>query len=74
MILSGMGPVDTLRSTAGKLFATAYALFSGVLFLVLAGIETPARGSHVGSSKLGRHWEPAAITSSAAGAGRRRAR
>lgn len=33
MILTGMGPVDPVRSMAGKLFATFYALFSGVVFL-----------------------------------------
>src|SRR5512139_4034425 len=38
MILGGMGQVTELRTTAGKLFAAAYALFSGVLFLVVAGI------------------------------------
>lgn len=38
MILGGMGPVDPLASTAGKLFASFYALFSGILFLVIAGI------------------------------------
>jgi hypothetical protein len=38
MILGGMGPVDTLHTTRGKLFAAAYALFSGVIFLVVAGI------------------------------------
>lgn len=38
MILGGMGPVDTLHTTAGKLFASAYALFSGVVFLTTAGI------------------------------------
>jgi hypothetical protein len=38
MILSGMGPVDELQSTAGKLFASFYALFSGVVFLATAGI------------------------------------
>jgi hypothetical protein len=38
MILGGMGPVDTLHSDAAKLFAGAYALFSGVFFLVIAGI------------------------------------
>jgi hypothetical protein len=35
MILSGMGPVDQLKSDGGKLFAGAYALFSG-LFVVIA--------------------------------------
>jgi hypothetical protein len=38
MILGGMGPVDPLASTAGKLFASFYALFSGILFLVIGGI------------------------------------
>ncbi len=38
MILGGMGPVDELHSTAGKLFASAYALFSGLLFVTVSGI------------------------------------
>lgn len=38
MILGGMGPVDPVRSPAGKLFASFYALFSGVVFLGIAGI------------------------------------
>ena len=38
MILAGMGPVDQLHTEAGKLFASAYALFSGVVFLVVAGV------------------------------------
>ncbi len=38
MILGGMGPVDPIRSTGGKAFASGYALFSGVVFLVVAGI------------------------------------
>ena len=38
MILGGMGPVDALRTTGGKLFASCYALFSGVVFLVVVGI------------------------------------
>jgi hypothetical protein len=38
MILGGMGPVDPLKSSAGKLFASFYALFSGILFLVIASI------------------------------------
>ncbi len=33
MILTGMGPVDPLRTTAAKVFAGCYALFSGVAFL-----------------------------------------
>lgn len=38
MILGGMGPVDTLRTVPGKIFASAYSLFAGILFLVVAGI------------------------------------
>lgn len=37
MILSGMGPLDPLRTDAGKLFAGAYSLFSGVVFLTTVG-------------------------------------
>ena len=38
MILGGMGPVDPISSTAGKLFASFYALYSGVIFLLIAGL------------------------------------
>jgi cellobiose-specific phosphotransferase system component IIC len=38
MILSGMGPVNPVQSTEGKLFAGTYALFSGIVFLVIVGI------------------------------------
>jgi len=38
MILGGMGPVNELHTAAAKLFASAYALFSGLLFLVVAGV------------------------------------
>jgi hypothetical protein len=38
MILTGMGPVDPMTTTAAKLFASAYALFSGVVFLSAVGI------------------------------------
>jgi len=37
MILSGMGPLDPLKTTAGKLFAGCYAIFSGVAFLTTVG-------------------------------------
>jgi hypothetical protein len=43
MILTGMGPVNTMTTTAGKLFASFYALFSGVVFLsTIAFILAPA--------------------------------
>jgi len=38
MILAGMGPVDRPATDAGKLFATAYALFSGLAFLFTAAL------------------------------------
>jgi hypothetical protein len=38
MLLSGMGPLHNPVTTAGKLFATAYALFSGVVFLALTAV------------------------------------
>ena len=38
MILGGMGPVNPLNTVDGKLFASAYALFSGVVFIGVMGI------------------------------------
>ena len=38
MILAGMGPVDQMTTTAAKLFAGCYAIFSGLLFLTIMGI------------------------------------
>lgn len=38
MILGGMGPVNQLYTNAGKIFASLYALFSGVVFLISIGI------------------------------------
>lgn len=38
MILGGMGPVDILRTSEGKLFASFYALFSGVVFLITMSV------------------------------------
>ena len=38
MILTGMGPVDPMRTTAGKLFATFYALYSGIAFLTMMAV------------------------------------
>src|SRR6185436_220133 len=38
MILGGMGPINPLATTASKLFASVYALFSGVIFIALMGI------------------------------------
>ena len=37
MILTGMGPVATMTTTSSKLFASAYAMFSGIVFLSSIG-------------------------------------
>ncbi len=33
MILTGMGPVDEMTTNSAKIFASIYALFSGIVFL-----------------------------------------
>src|SRR5258708_7109399 len=38
MILGGMGPVDDLKTDGAKLFASFYALFSGLVFIGLLGV------------------------------------
>jgi len=38
MILSGMGPVVEISSVSGKIFSSAYALFSGVIFITNVGV------------------------------------
>lgn len=38
MILSGMGPVVEIKSNGGKIFSSAYALFSGVIFITNVGV------------------------------------
>lgn len=38
MLLGGMGPVSPLQTEAGKWLAGFYALFAGLVFLVLAGV------------------------------------
>lgn len=38
MILGGMGPVDTLHTPGGKVFASIYALYSGLFIIALMGI------------------------------------
>jgi hypothetical protein len=38
MILSGMGPVDTVITEGGKIFAGSYALFSGIVFLIVIAL------------------------------------
>lgn len=38
MILGGMGPVNELRTNAGKVFASFYALYSGIILLASVGV------------------------------------
>lgn len=38
MLLGGMGPVDSPHTAAGKLFAGTFALYAGLVFLVVAGL------------------------------------
>jgi len=36
MLLGGMGPIDPLKSDGGKVFAGLFALYAGLVFLVVA--------------------------------------
>jgi hypothetical protein len=38
MILGGMGPVNQLTTKGAKIFASAYALFSGLIFIAVVGV------------------------------------
>jgi hypothetical protein len=38
MILSGMGPVNEIRTESGKIFAGIYALFSGLIFIAAVSL------------------------------------
>lgn len=38
MILSGMGPLGELKTTAGKVFAGSYAIFSGLIIVIATGV------------------------------------
>jgi len=38
MILGGMGPVDPIKTDAGKIFASFYALYSGLAIISVAGL------------------------------------
>ena len=69
MLLGGMGPVDPLRTTAGKWLAGFYALFAGAVFLVLAGVMLAPVIHHVSSAlppRSGRRAGPENLTPFAA--------
>ena len=38
MILGGMGPVNPIQTTTGKVFASFYALYSGMIFLIIVSV------------------------------------
>jgi uncharacterized membrane protein len=38
MLLGGMGPVGEMGPPLGKLFASLYALYAGLVFLIVAGL------------------------------------
>ncbi|HEU5180523.1 MAG TPA: hypothetical protein VFW45_07010 [Candidatus Polarisedimenticolia bacterium] len=38
MLLAGMGPVGDMGPPLGKVFASLYALYSGLIFLIVAGL------------------------------------
>lgn len=38
MLLGGMGPVDAPHTDGGKLFAGIYALYAGLVFIVVSGL------------------------------------
>lgn len=54
MLLGGMGPVDGPITNGGKLFAGIYALYAGLVFIVIAGLIF-APLVHRVMHKL--HWE-----------------
>lgn len=38
MLLGGMGPVNAPVTDGGKLFAGVYALYAGLVFIIVAGL------------------------------------
>lgn len=54
MLMGGMGPVNPPQTDGGKVFAGLYALYAGLLFLIIVGIVlTPV--VHRVMHKF--HWE-----------------
>jgi hypothetical protein len=47
MLLGGMGPVDQLHTTLGKWLAGFYALFAGLVVIVVAGAMLAPMVTHV---------------------------
>jgi fumarate reductase subunit D len=38
MLLGGMGPVGEIQSDAGKIFASVYALYAGLVFITVTAL------------------------------------
>jgi hypothetical protein len=47
MLLGGMGPVDPLTNDAVKLFAGAYAIYCGVVFIATTGLLISPLARHI---------------------------
>ena len=47
MLLGGMGPVGDFSSSPGKVFAALYALYAGLVFLIVAGLLVAPVFHHV---------------------------
>ncbi len=59
MILGGMGPVNPIATVGGKVFASAYALFAGLVFLSCAALVfTPLAKRTLHRLHLDIHAEP----------------
>jgi len=56
MILSGMGPVSPLTTTAAKLFAGCYAIYCGIALISTAGIML-APALHRSLHKFHLEWD-----------------
>jgi hypothetical protein len=54
MLLAGEGPLQAPRTPEGKLFAGLYALYSGLVFLVVVGLMLAPVGHRI-LHKF--HWE-----------------
>jgi hypothetical protein len=47
MIMSGMGPTETLRTSEAKIFAGVYALYSGLVLIASTGVVLSPFMTHV---------------------------
>lgn len=54
MLLGGMGPVDPLETDGGKIFAGLFALYAGLIFLIVAGVLLAPVVHRIGHRF---HWE-----------------